>query len=70
MVDFALRMSILNNVVGPCGQEGKPLRLKRIWSCFSQLYSRRNRFNMALAPAGPWADGLSIAGRDSIVVSY
>ncbi|POY70998.1 hypothetical protein BMF94_5923 [Rhodotorula taiwanensis] len=39
LVDFAQRCRIINNMVGPCGQQ---------------------------AP-GPWADGLSIAGKDSIV---
>ncbi|GAA5955955.1 hypothetical protein JCM21900_002630 [Sporobolomyces salmonicolor] len=39
LVDFAQRCKVINNIVGPCGQE---------------------------AP-GPWADGLSIAGKDSLV---
>ncbi|GAA5988320.1 hypothetical protein JCM10908_002163 [Rhodotorula pacifica] len=39
LVDFAQRCRIINNIVGPCGQQ---------------------------AP-GPWADGLSIAGKDSII---
>ncbi|KAG0665170.1 hypothetical protein C6P46_000267 [Rhodotorula mucilaginosa] len=39
LVDFAQRCRVINNIVGPCGQQ---------------------------AP-GPWADGLSIAGKDSIV---
>lgn len=41
VIDYAERTSVIDNIVGPCGQE---------------------------APGGPWADGLSIAGRDSIVV--
>ncbi|SCZ89674.1 BZ3500_MvSof-1268-A1-R1_Chr9g10546 [Microbotryum saponariae] len=40
LCDWALRAKLLNNIVGPCGQE---------------------------APAGPWADGLSVAGKDSVV---
>ncbi|GAA5987057.1 hypothetical protein JCM11641_007825 [Rhodosporidiobolus odoratus] len=39
LVDFAQRCKVLNNIVGPCGQQ---------------------------AP-GPWADGLSIAGKDSLI---
>ncbi|GAA5913298.1 hypothetical protein JCM8208_005201 [Rhodotorula glutinis] len=39
LVDFAQRCRVVDNIVGPCGQQ---------------------------AP-GPWADGLSIAGKDSIV---
>ncbi|GAA5824404.1 hypothetical protein JCM11251_000407 [Rhodosporidiobolus azoricus] len=39
LVDFAQRCKVLNNIVGPCGQQ---------------------------AP-GPWADGLSIAGRESVI---
>ncbi|GJN91414.1 hypothetical protein Rhopal_004435-T1 [Rhodotorula paludigena] len=39
LVDFAQRCRVINNLVGPCGQQ---------------------------AP-GPWADGLSIAGKDSVV---
>ncbi|BGP56075.1 hypothetical protein JCM8202_005225 [Rhodotorula sphaerocarpa] len=39
LVDWSQRCRIINNIVGPCGQQ---------------------------AP-GPWADGLSIAGKDSIV---
>ncbi|SCV69866.1 BQ2448_1260 [Microbotryum intermedium] len=40
LCDWALRAKLLNNIVGPCGQE---------------------------APAGPWADGLSVAGKDSVI---
>ncbi|BGP49235.1 hypothetical protein JCM10450v2_005118 [Rhodotorula kratochvilovae] len=39
LVDFAQRCRVIDNLVGPCGQQ---------------------------AP-GPWADGLSIAGKDSII---
>ncbi|GAA5867321.1 hypothetical protein JCM8547_003306 [Rhodosporidiobolus lusitaniae] len=39
LVDFAQRCKIIDNIVGPCGQQ---------------------------AP-GPWADGLSIAGSDSLI---
>ncbi|GAA5936438.1 uncharacterized protein JCM15063_001886 [Sporobolomyces koalae] len=39
LVDYAQRCQVLDNIVGPCGQQ---------------------------AP-GPWADGLSIAGKDSLV---
>ncbi|GAA6059041.1 hypothetical protein JCM10212_001266 [Sporobolomyces blumeae] len=39
LVDYAQKCKVLNNVVGPCGQQ---------------------------AP-GPWADGLSIAGKDSLI---
>ncbi|GAA5864028.1 hypothetical protein JCM1840_000673 [Sporobolomyces johnsonii] len=39
LVDFAQRCKVIDNIVGPCGQQ---------------------------AP-GPWADGLSIAGKDSLV---
>ncbi|KAM0789630.1 hypothetical protein ACM66B_000434 [Microbotryomycetes sp. NB124-2] len=38
--DFAVRTRVINNIVGPCGQQ---------------------------FPGGPWADGLSIAGRDSLI---
>ncbi|KAM0754861.1 hypothetical protein T439DRAFT_321916 [Meredithblackwellia eburnea MCA 4105] len=39
--DFAQNPKVINNIVGPCGQQ---------------------------APGGPWADGLSVAGRDSTIV--
>ncbi|GAA6043455.1 hypothetical protein JCM8097_002867 [Rhodosporidiobolus ruineniae] len=39
LCDFAQRCKVINNIVGPCGQQ---------------------------AP-GPWADGLSIAGKDSVI---
>ncbi|KAK4054094.1 hypothetical protein OIV83_001119 [Microbotryomycetes sp. JL201] len=38
--DFAVRTRVINNIVGPCGQQ---------------------------FPGGPWADGLSIAGKDSLI---
>ncbi|KAL8293491.1 hypothetical protein RQP46_000192 [Phenoliferia psychrophenolica] len=38
--DYSNRPKVLNNIVGPCGQE---------------------------ASGGPWADGLSVAGKDSLI---
>ncbi|KAK4703215.1 hypothetical protein P7C70_g3012, partial [Phenoliferia sp. Uapishka_3] len=40
VVDWSTRPKVLDNLVGPCGQE---------------------------ASGGPWADGLSVAGKDSVI---